>query len=137
MEILLIQCSASLTSKFSGVLSIIVLLLISQYINEKASLIVNSLLFSFVSPTLFLFLFFFFLCGMVFSDALVEHFTQVRYRFVWNLLVLIFQMMTTRRKVSPLSIQEDTSMHSAWSFHRRECNPTALKMNTFVCLQII
>lgn len=136
MEISLIQCSASLTSKFSGVLSIIVLLLISQYINEKASLIVNSLLFSFVSPTLFFFsfLFFFFLCGMVFSDALVEHFTQVRYRFVWNLLVLIFQMMTTRRKVSPLSIQGDTSMHSAWSFHRRECNPAALKMNKFVCL---
>lgn len=70
---------------------------------------------------------------MVFSDALVEHFTQVRYRFVWNILLLLFQMMITLRKVSPLSIQGDMSMHSAWSFHRRKCNPTALKMNTFLC----
>lgn len=61
---------------------------------------------------------------MVFSDALVEHFTQVQY--VWNILLLLFQMMTTLRKVSPLSIQGDTSMHSAWSFHRRKSITAAL-----------
>lgn len=133
MGISLTRCSVSFTSVLWCALNHGVLL-ISQYINEKASLIVNSLLFSFVSPTLFFFLFFFFLCGMVFSDALVEHFTQVRYRFVWNILLLLFQMMITLRKVSPLSIQGDMSMHSAWSFHRRKCNPTALKMNTFLCL---
>lgn len=66
---------------------------------------------------------------MVFSDALVEHFAQVRYRFVWNILLLLFQMMTTLRKVSPLSIQGDTSTRSAWSFHRRKCHPTANKMS--------
>lgn len=35
--------------------------------------------------------------------------------------------MTTPRKDSPLSIQEDMSMHSASSFHRRKCLNTALE----------
>lgn len=54
------------------------------------------------------------------SDAYVEHFKQVRYTCVWNIVLLVFQMMTTLRRDLPLSIQEDMSMHSALSFHRRE-----------------
>lgn len=34
---------------------------------------------------------------------------------------LLFQMMITLRRHSPLFIQEDMSMHSALSFHKREC----------------
>uniref|UniRef100_A0A9J7XTH5 Arrestin domain-containing protein 3 n=1 Tax=Cyprinus carpio carpio TaxID=630221 RepID=A0A9J7XTH5_CYPCA len=34
---------------------------------------------------------------------------------------LLFQMMITLRRDSPLFIQEDMSMHSALSFHKREC----------------
>lgn len=33
---------------------------------------------------------------------------------------LLFQMMITLRRDSPLFIQEDMSMHSALSFHKRE-----------------
>lgn len=55
------------------------------------------------------------------SDAFVEHFAQVWYTRVWNIVLLVFQTMTTLRKDSPLSIQGDTSMHSASSFHRRKC----------------
>lgn len=33
----------------------------------------------------------------------------------------LFQMMITLRRDSPLFIQEDMSMHSALSFHKREC----------------
>lgn len=54
------------------------------------------------------------------SDAYVEHFKQVRYTCVWNIVLLVFQTMTTLRRVLPLSIQEDMSMHSASSFHKRE-----------------
>lgn len=76
-------------------------------------------LFSFVSPTL---------CFLVWlSDAFVEHFTQVWYTRVWNIILLVFQTMTTPRKDSPLSIQEDMSMHSASSFHRRKCLNTTLE----------
>lgn len=54
------------------------------------------------------------------SDAYVEQFTQVWYTCVWNIVLLVFQTMITLRRASPLSIQEDMSMHSALSFHRRE-----------------
>lgn len=79
----------------------------------------KSPLFSFVSPTL---------CFLVWlSDAFVEHFSQVWYTCVWTIVVLVFQTMTTLRKDSPLSIQEDASMHSALSFHRRKCLNTTLE----------
>lgn len=51
-------------------------------------------------------------------DAYVEHFKQVRYTCVWNIVLLVFQTMTILRRDLPLSIQEDMSMHSALSFHR-------------------
>lgn len=63
------------------------------------------------------------------SDAYVEHFKQVRYTCVWNIVLLVFQTMTTLRRDLPLSIQEDMSMHSALSFHRRESH--YLNLNNF------
>lgn len=41
----------------------------------------------------------------------------------------LFQMMITQRKVSPPFIQEDTSMHLALSFHKRECLLKGLHLN--------
>lgn len=41
----------------------------------------------------------------------------------------MFQTMTTLRRDLPLSIQEDMSMHSALSFHRRESH--YLNLNNF------
>lgn len=72
--------------------------------------------------------FFFFSFLVWFSDAFVEHFTQVWYTCIWNIVLLVFQTMTTLRKDSPLSIQEDMSMHSASSFHRRKCLNIMCKM---------
>lgn len=101
------------------------LLLISQYINYLQTDSKISL-FSFFSPTLCFFFFSFFLVWL--TDAFVEHCTQVWYTCVWNIVLLVFQTMTTLRKDSPLSIQEDMSMHSASSFHRRECLNITLQM---------
>lgn len=71
---------------------------------------------------------------MWFSDVFVDHCIQVWYTCVWNIVLLVFQMMTTLRKVSPLSIQEDTSMHSASSFHKRKCPHPQYPFNVIVDL---
>lgn len=45
---------------------------------------------------------------------------------------LLFQMTITLRKVSPQFIQEDTSMHLALSFHKRECPLVISQLNVKV-----
>lgn len=54
---------------------------------------------------------------------------------------LLFQMMITLRRDSPLFIQEDMSMHSALSFHKREfwsdVAPNLIIFICTVCLTII
>lgn len=97
-------------------------LFISQYINiifKSARYYSKFLFILFFLPHPVFFCFVFFLVWL--SDAFVEHFTQVWYICVWTIVLLVFQTMITRRKDSPLSIQEDMSMHSALSFHRRKC----------------
>ncbi len=44
---------------------------------------------------------------------------------------LLFQMMITLRRHSPLFIQEDMSMHSALSFHKRECRSDMPQIKIF------
>lgn len=47
---------------------------------------------------------------------------------------LLFQMMITLRRDSPLFIQEDMSMHSALSFHKREFwSDVAPNLIIFIC----
>lgn len=76
------------------------------------------------------FLFVFFLSWYDFSDAFVEHFVQVWYTCVWNIVLLVFQTMTTQRKDSLPSMQEGMSTHSASSFHRRKWSGTTWNQQT-------
>ena len=54
------------------------------------------------------------------GTTVYEHISQVQYTCVWNIFLLFFQTTTTQKKLSPLFIQGDMSMHSASSFQQRE-----------------
>lgn len=65
-------------------------------------------------------------------DAFVEHFVQVWYTCVWNIVLLVFQTTTIQRRDSLPSTREGMSTHSASSFHRHLWLPL-LKESMAVC----